>query len=173
MKREEGLVLASGKAGARLRLARRTACRQDLGRWRGLHAGGLRGRALAVLRGLDAPDFRGLSRAARLPRAVACPPVLRPGGGRGAAVPAALPAGRAGPGLKPRATSHCPTSEQSGYLHSRRLPSLLYDQFSNFVAKELLSRWSAVHQKSHLGAECPLWVRSRRKSVDWGCVLHP
>ena len=95
-----------GKAGARLRLARRTACRQDLGGWRGLHAGGLRGRALIVLRGLDAPDFRGFSRAARLPRAVACPPILRPGGRGGAAVSASLPPGSAGSGLKPRATSH-------------------------------------------------------------------
>ncbi|HTN82705.1 MAG TPA: hypothetical protein VL242_03445 [Sorangium sp.] len=50
-------------------------------RWTELARGGLRGRAFAVLRGLDAPDLRGFSRAARLPRAVARAPVLRPRGG--------------------------------------------------------------------------------------------
>ena len=99
VKRQEGLALAKEKLETRLRLARRAACGQDLGRGRGLHAGGLRGRALAVLCRLDAPDFRSLSRAARLPRAVACPPVLRPGGRGGAAISASLPAGGAGPGL--------------------------------------------------------------------------
>ena len=75
---------------------------QDLGRGRGVHAGGLRGSALAVLCGLDAPDFRSLSRAARLPLAVACPTILCPGGRGGAAVSASFPAGGAGSGLKPR-----------------------------------------------------------------------
>ena len=74
LKSEDGLALATRKAGARLCLARRTACRQDLGGWRGLHTGRLRGRALIVLRGLDAPDFRGLS-ACCVPTARGCWPV--------------------------------------------------------------------------------------------------
>ena len=45
-----------------------------------------------VLCGLDSPHFRGFSGAARLSRAAAGPSFLRPGGGRGAAVPAAVPA---------------------------------------------------------------------------------
>ena len=46
-----------GQAGTRLRVARRASCREDLGCRCGIHAGGLRGSALAVLRGLDASDF--------------------------------------------------------------------------------------------------------------------
>ena len=80
VKRQEGLALAKEKLERAYAWLEGQLCGQDLGRGRGLHAGGLRGRALAVLCGLDAPDFRGLSRAARLPRAVACPALLRPGG---------------------------------------------------------------------------------------------
>ena len=99
VKRRGRTSACQGEAGTRLRVARRATFRQDLGRGRGVHVGGLRGRALAVLCRLDAPDFRSLSRAARLPLAVACPTILRPGGRGGAAVSTSLPPGGAGSGL--------------------------------------------------------------------------
>ena len=81
MTSEEGAGSRRGEAGTRLCLARWRAGRPDLGRGRRLHPGGLRGRALAVLRRLDPSDLRGLPRRARLPLKAAGPTVLRPGGG--------------------------------------------------------------------------------------------
>lgn len=118
VKRETGLDLAREK------LERAYAWLEDqlAGRtWAagGVHAGGLRGRTRAVLRGLDAPDCRDVSGAARLSRAVACPPVFFPSGGRGAAVPATLPPGRAGSGLK--GAPEFQVREQRGALHRKAL----------------------------------------------------
>ena len=96
VKRRDGLALAKEKLERAYAWLEGATFRQDLGRGRGVHVGGLRGRALAVLCRLDASDFRSLSRAPRLPHAVACPTILRPGGRGGAAVSASLPAGGAG-----------------------------------------------------------------------------
>jgi hypothetical protein len=52
---------------------------------------------------LHRPDFRGLPGAARLPRTADRPPVLRPRGGGGAAVPVEPSPRSAEPGLNPRA----------------------------------------------------------------------
>ena len=122
MKSEEGLVLARERlerayAWLEGQLAGRTWAAGATSRWQTA-----RPRPRCSMR-TGRPDFRRLSRAARLPHAVACPTILRPGGRGGAAVSASLPPGSAGSGLKPRATSHCPTSEQSGYLHSRQYTS--------------------------------------------------
>lgn len=83
------------QAEPRLRLAGHPPGRQDVGRRRPLDAGRLRRRSLAVLCGLDAADSRSAAPAARLPRAPAGPPVIRPRGGRSTPVPPPLPPGRA------------------------------------------------------------------------------
>ena len=98
-KRRDGLALSKEKLERAYAWARRATFGQDLGRGRGVHDGGLRGRALAVLCRLDASDFPSFSRAPRLPRAVACPTILRPGGRGGAAVSASLPPRGTGSGL--------------------------------------------------------------------------
>src|SRR5262249_27397746 len=76
--------------------------RQGMGRRRGLHAGRLRGRAFAVLRGLDGAHSGVLFDTACLPRAPVGTSILCTRGGRSALLPVLLPLGSAGSGLSHR-----------------------------------------------------------------------
>ncbi len=97
---EHGVGRSPGPARHRLPLARRHAEGARVGHRRPLHPGRLRGRAGAVLRRLGAADRAALRERARLPQAPARAAFLRARRGRGAAVPAELPARRARPRLK-------------------------------------------------------------------------
>ena len=72
----------------------------DLGLGRGFQPRRLRRRAIALLCRLDASDRSGLRQPARLPAPLASATLLRPGGRRGATLPALVPARRARPGLR-------------------------------------------------------------------------